>query len=201
MEEHPATNREVRGSNPLGRTTWCVEIGGRSPGCGPGRRGFESRHTPHLVLRSWGRTPDCRSGSSGFNSRQHRHFLGFLAQLVEHLTLNQTRPGSSPGEPTISCGDRETVLSLGSYPSAKAKWVRLPPPHPSCLCSSAEEHRSASPGVGGSTPPTSSIFTEATSLEATSLPSKLSLEERLPRKQQDAGSMPVEGSICPVQVA
>ena len=26
---------------------------GRAPGCGPGRRGFKSRHPPHLELVSW----------------------------------------------------------------------------------------------------------------------------------------------------
>ena len=48
------------------------------------------------------RVPDCGSGGCEFDSRHSPHFFdGSLAQLAEHLTLNQGVTGSIPVRSTI----------------------------------------------------------------------------------------------------
>ena len=69
--ERPAVNRQVTGSSPVSGAIVC------------GR----------LVKRL--NTPPFHGGIHGFESRTYHHF-GSLAQLVEHLTLNQRVWGSSP---------------------------------------------------------------------------------------------------------
>ena len=63
--ERPAVNRQVTGSSPV---SGAIVDG---------------------VLVKWLNTPPFHGGIHGFESRTRHHFIGSLAQLVEHLTLNQ----------------------------------------------------------------------------------------------------------------
>ena len=76
----------------------------RVPGCGRGGRGFEPHYSPHFFrCRMQGTVGVSPSGKArDFDSRIRKVRIlppqpfDPLAQLVEHLTLNQGVPGSSP---------------------------------------------------------------------------------------------------------
>ena len=63
------------------------------------------------------RVPDCGSGGCEFDSRHSPHFFdGSLAQLAEHLTLNQGVTGSIPVRSTIFLS---LYLLLHNFPIKK----------------------------------------------------------------------------------
>lgn len=64
----------------------------------------------------------CHARGSRFKSGRYRHSRESLAQPVEHLTLNQTVPGASPGGLTTStCFPGETTWPTRNRPLTRGR--------------------------------------------------------------------------------
>ena len=69
----------------------------RAPGCGPGGRGFDSHHSPHILAL--------------------QRFNGPIAQLAEHRTLNPQVEGSIPSGRTLDEFQPSVIVGSSSFVS------------------------------------------------------------------------------------